>query len=140
MSNTTFEQNEVKLLHEYGLSPKDRRHKEEVEAACPMHITMPEVYELLEKMYKIIVSMYDLRQTLEEFFGSISRFEKSSGQLGGAIVDELQQGLGIGLLRVGGGQGHQTVVHTLVRGSGSGGDEVHAVLEGMGCHEGQGVG
>lgn len=41
--------NEVKLLHEYGLNPKDRRHKEEVEAACPMHITMPEVYELLVK-------------------------------------------------------------------------------------------
>ena len=44
--------NEAKLLHEYGLSPKDRRHKEEVEADCPMHITMPEVYELLEKTYK----------------------------------------------------------------------------------------
>ena len=61
--------NEAKLLHEYGLNPKDRRHKEEVEVVCLMHVPIPNVYELLEKKYKRIITMYDLHQTLEVYYG-----------------------------------------------------------------------
>ncbi len=35
LSNTTSEQKEVKLLHEYGLNLDDLSHIEEVEVCCP---------------------------------------------------------------------------------------------------------
>ncbi len=59
LSNTTSEQNEAKFPHEYGLGLDDLYLKECMDMVCPMHIPMPNVYELLEKRYKRIVSMYD---------------------------------------------------------------------------------
>ena len=75
LSNVPLEQNEPKLLHEYGLSPEDLRHKERVEVVCPMHVTMPFVYKLLDNKYQRIISMYDLRRTLEEYYGPIGDIE-----------------------------------------------------------------
>lgn len=48
---------------------------------CPMHVKMPFVYELLEKKYKRIVSMYDLRKTLVDSYGPINQIENCA--LGG---------------------------------------------------------
>ena len=64
LSNTTSEQNDAKLLHEYGLNPANLSHKRWWMCCVRCTYLWQMCTNCSKKMYKTSVSMYDLRETL----------------------------------------------------------------------------